>query len=133
MRVIVQTLSPTERTSSSLRNVYCGPGNTQCIYNSSYSGNNIQVNVSAVLFDIFQHFDARYNANLVSNLAQIPQFTLCELWFRSYTMLLELRTFRVQYSSERIGAVIGGISTIEWALNSRHGAKYSAHPPIYDM
>jgi hypothetical protein len=69
----------------------------------------------------------------VSNIAHIPQFTLCELWFRSYTMLLELRTFRVQYSSERICAAIGGISTIEWALNSKHAAKYSAHPPVYAM
>jgi hypothetical protein len=83
--------------------------------------------------EISRQFHARYNANLVSNIAQIPQFTLCELWFRSCTMLLELRSFRVQYSSELICAAIEGISTIEGALNSKHGAKYSAHPPIYAM
>jgi hypothetical protein len=56
-----------QRTSPSLRYVNCGPGNIQFIYNSSYSGDNIQVKVSALLLDIFQHFDARYTINLVSN------------------------------------------------------------------
>jgi hypothetical protein len=89
--------------------------------------------VSALLLEMSRQFNVRYTANLVPNTARIPQFTLCELWFRSYTMLLELRIFRVQYSSERICATIGGISEIEWALNGKHGAKYSAHPPVYAM
>jgi hypothetical protein len=133
MRVIPQAGCWIQRTTASLRNVYCGPAHIQSIYASSYLGFNIQPNVSALLLEISRRFRAPYNAILVSNIAHIPQFTLCELWFRSYTMLLVLRTFRVQYSSERICAAIGGISTIEWALNSKHGAKYSAQPPVYAM
>jgi hypothetical protein len=91
------------------------------------------LNVSALLFEIIGQYDARYTANLVPNIAHIIRFTLCGLCSRSYTMLQELRTFRVQYSSERICAAIGGISTIEWPLNSKHGAKYSAQPPVYAM
>jgi hypothetical protein len=105
----------------------------QCNYSSAYAGFNIQLNVSVLLLEISRRFYARYTANLVPNIEHILQFTLCELWFRSYTMLLELCTFRVQYSSERICAAIGGISAIEWSLNSKHGAKYSAPPPIYAM
>jgi hypothetical protein len=133
MRVILQPGCRIQRTTARLRSVYCGPADIQSIYSSAYLGFNVTPNVSALLLEISRQFHARYNANLVSNIAHIPQFTLCELWFGSYTMLLELRTFRVQYSSERICAAIGGISTIEWALNSKHGAKYSAQPTVYAM
>jgi hypothetical protein len=122
-----------EHTSSSLQYVKCGPGQIQCIYSSAYSYFNIQLNVSALLLEISRQFHARYNANLVSNIVHIPQFTLCELWFRSYTMLLELRTFRVQYSTERICTANGDISTIQSALYCQPGATYSPHPPVYPM
>jgi hypothetical protein len=133
MRVIPQAGCRIQRTTANLRNVYCGPVHIQSIYSSAYSGHSIQLNVSALLLEMWRQFNVRYTANLVPNTAHIPQFTLCEPWFRSYTMLLELRIFRVQYSSERICAAIGGISTIEWALNGKHGAKYSANPPVYAM
>jgi hypothetical protein len=133
MHVILQTWCQIPRTSSILRYVNCGPGHIQRIYSSAYSGFNVHLNVSALQLEISRQFAVRYTVNMVPNTAHILQFTLCELWFRSYTMLLELRIFRIQYSSERISAGIGGISTIEWALNCKHGAKYSAHPPVYAM
>jgi hypothetical protein len=117
--------------ATSLRYVNCGPGHIQCIYSSSYSGHNIQLNVSALLLEIFLHFDARYTANLLSSTAHIVQFTLCELWSRTYTMHLQLHIFRLQYSFERICAAIGNISTIQCSLYCKFGAKYRAHLPVY--
>jgi hypothetical protein len=58
---------------------------------------------------------------------------LRELWSRTYTIHLQLRTFRLQYSSERICAAIGNNSTIQCSLYCKLGAKYSAHPPLYAM
>jgi hypothetical protein len=68
---------------------------------------------------------------MVPNTAHILQLSLCELWFRTYTMHLQLRIFRLQYSSERICEAIGNISTILCALQCKLGAKYSANPPAY--
>jgi hypothetical protein len=76
-RVILQTWSQIKRTSSSLRNVKCGPGHMQCIYSSAYSV--------------------------------------------------------LQYSTERICAAIGDITTIQFMLYYKLGAKYSAHPPVFAM
>jgi hypothetical protein len=121
------------RTSSSLRYVNCGPGNIQFIHNSSYSGNNIQLNVSALQLEIFRHFDARCTANLVSNTAHIVRFTLCELWSRTYTKHLWLRLFGLQYSAVAICAVMVDITSIQCALYCTLGAKYRAHPPVYAM
>jgi hypothetical protein len=45
-------------------------------------------------------------------------------------MYLQLHIFRLQYSTERICAAIGDISTIQCALYCKHGAKYSAHSPV---
>jgi hypothetical protein len=39
----------------------------------------------------------------------------------------------LQYSTERICAAIGDISTIQCTLYCKHGAKFSAHPPLYAM
>jgi hypothetical protein len=86
MRVIVQTWIQIKRTSSRLYYVYCGPGHIQYIYSSSYSGHNIQLNVSALLLEISRQFNERYAANFVPNIAHIIQFTLWELWSRTYTM-----------------------------------------------
>jgi hypothetical protein len=58
---------------------------------------------------------------------------LCELWSRSYTMHLQLRIFRLQYSSERICAAIADISRMLRAIYCNLGAKYSAHPAVYAM
>jgi hypothetical protein len=86
MRVILQSWCQIQRTSTSLRYLNSGPGHMQCNYSCAYSGFNIQVNVSALLLDIFRHFDVRSTADLVSNLAHIVQVTQRELWSRTYTM-----------------------------------------------
>jgi hypothetical protein len=77
--------------------------------------------------------NACYTANMVPNTAHTLQLSLCELWSRTYTMYLQLRIFRLQYSSERICAAIGNISTIQSSLYCKLGAKYSAHHPLYAM
>jgi hypothetical protein len=51
-----------------------------------YSSFNIQLIVSAQLLEMCRQFYARYTANLVPNIAHILQFTLRELWSKSYTM-----------------------------------------------
>jgi hypothetical protein len=86
MRVTLQIWCLIQRTSFSLRCVNCIPGHIQRIYSSSYSGHNIQLNVTALQLEIFRHFDPRYTANWESNTAHILRFTLCELWSRSYAM-----------------------------------------------
>jgi hypothetical protein len=189
MRVILQTLSKTQRMSSRLRYVNCGPGHIQCIYcsaywdlnvhlnvsallleisrqfnerytaimvpntthvlrftlrelwsrdiqcnnSSAYSGCNIQVKVSALMLQIYRQFNARYTANLVTNTAHIVQFTLYELWSRTYTKYLQLRIFMLQYSAVGICAAIVDITTIQCALYCKFGAKYRAHQPVYAM
>jgi hypothetical protein len=131
MSVILQAWCQIQRTSSSLRYVNCGPGHIQCIYSSAYSDFNIQLNVSALLLEISRQFNERYTVNLVPNTAHILR--LCQLWSRPYTKNLQLRTFRFQYSAEGSYLAIGGISAIQWSLYCKHGAKYSAHPPVYAM
>jgi hypothetical protein len=118
MTVKLQSGCRIQRTTASLRNVYCGPGHIQGTYISAYLVFDIQLKVAPLLLEVSHQFYARYTANLVPNTAHSLQFTLCELWFLSYTMLLELRIFRVQYSSERICAAIGGISTIKRSLTA---------------
>jgi hypothetical protein len=76
------TLVTIQRTTSSLRNVNCGPGHVQCHYSSTYLGFNSQLNVSALLLETSRQFNSRYTANLVPNSAHALQFTLCELWSR---------------------------------------------------
>jgi hypothetical protein len=108
-------------------------GRIQITYRSACGDFSIQLKVSALLLEICLYLDARYTANVVSNIAHILRFTLCELWSRTYTMYLLLSIFRLQYSTERICAAIGDISTIQGALYCKLGAKYSAHPPAYGM
>jgi hypothetical protein len=79
---------------------------------------------------IYRQFSERYTAKMVPNIAQILQFPPCELWCPSHTKYLQLRIFRPQYSTARICAAIGGISTIQCALYCKRGAKYSVHPPV---
>jgi hypothetical protein len=98
----------------------------QCKYSSAYSGFNIHLNLPALLLEICRYLYACYTANFVPNTEPILRFALCELWSRTYTMHLQLRTFRLQYSSERICAAIGNISTIQCSLYCKLGAKYSA-------
>jgi hypothetical protein len=83
--------------------------------------------------EICLYLDARYTANFVPNIAHILRFTLCELWSRTYTMYLQLRIFRLQYSTERICVAIEDMSTIQCALYRKPGAKYSAHGAVYPM
>jgi hypothetical protein len=63
--LILQTWCQIKRTTSSLRNVVCGPGHIKCIYSSTYSGFNIQLNVSPPLLEIYRQFSVRYTANMV--------------------------------------------------------------------
>jgi hypothetical protein len=133
MRVVLHSWCQIQRTSSGIRCVNYGPGHIQCIYSSIYSDFNIHLNVSALLLYISRQFIARYTAFLVPNTAHILQFTLCDLWFRTYTMHLQLHIFRLQYSFERICPAISHITTIQCALYCKLVIKYSAHPPIYAM
>jgi hypothetical protein len=133
MCVILQTWFQIQRISSSLRYVNCGPDDIECTYSSAYSGYNIQLIVSPLLLDICRRLNARYTANFVPDTAHIVQFTLCELCSRTYTVHLELRIFRLQYSNERICAAIGDISTTPCVLYCIFGAKYSEHPPVHSM
>jgi hypothetical protein len=116
MRVRLQILCQIQSPFSGLRYVNCCAGHIQSNYSSAYSGFNIRLNLSALLLEIIGHVDARYTANLVPNAAHILRYTLCELWSRIYTIHLQLRTFSLQYSSERICAAIGNISAIQCAL-----------------
>jgi hypothetical protein len=50
-----------------------------------------------------------------------------------YTMQLQFRIFRIQYSAEGSSRAIGGNSTMLRALYCKPGAKRSAHPPVYDI
>jgi hypothetical protein len=111
MRVILRTWSQIQRTSSRLRFVNCGPGHIQWNGNTAYSAFNIQLNVSKLLLEISRQFKERYTANLVPNTAHIIQFTLCELWSRTYAMHLQLHIFRLQNSTESICAAIGDTPT----------------------
>jgi hypothetical protein len=120
-----------QRRSYSLRYVNSCPGHIQSTYSSAYLGFNIQLKVAPLLLEVSRKFNARYTANLVPNAAHNPQFTLCELWSRPYTIHLHLRIFRLQYSSERICAAIVHITTIQCALYWILGAKYRAHRPVY--
>jgi hypothetical protein len=133
MRVILHSWCQIQSPSSGLRYVNCGAEHIQCIYSSANSDANVHLNVSALLLEISLQFSARYTANLVPNTAHILQFTLCDLWSRTYTMHLQLHIFRLQYSFERIGAAVVHITAIQCALYCKLAAKYSAHPPIYAM
>jgi hypothetical protein len=63
--------------------------------------------------------------------AHILQFTLCELWSRTYTKYLQLSIFRLQYLTVGICAAIADITSIQCASCCKLGAKYSAHRPFY--
>jgi hypothetical protein len=133
MRVILQSFCQMQRTPSSFRYVSSGPAHIQSIYSSAYICFNTRWNVSALLLEVSRQFNPRYTVNLVPNTAHTLQLTLCELWSRSHTKHLHLRIFRLQYSSERICAAIADISRMLRALYCKPGAKYSAHPPVYDI
>jgi hypothetical protein len=77
--LILQTWSQIQRTSSSLRYVNCRPGQIQCNYSSAHSGLNIQLNLPALLLEIYRQFNVRYTANIVPNTAHMFQFALSEL------------------------------------------------------
>jgi hypothetical protein len=131
MLVVLQIWCQVQHTFSSLRHVNCGPSHIQHIYSPAYSGVNNQLNVSALLLEICRQFNERYTANLVPTTAHTLQFTLSELWSRTYSMELQFCIFRLQYSTERICAAIRDISTFQCSLYCKLGAKYSAHPPVY--
>jgi hypothetical protein len=80
MCVMLQTRCQILRTTTSLRNVNCGPGYIQCIYSSAYSDINIHLNVPALLLEISRQFNERCAAHSMPNTARKHQFTQCELW-----------------------------------------------------
>jgi hypothetical protein len=121
MRVILQTWCQTQRITPSLCYVTCGPGNIQSICCSAYLGLNIQLKVAPLLLEVSRQFNARYTANLVPNAVRFVQFTLCELWSRSYTKYLQLSIFRLQYSTVGICAAIVDITSIQCALCCKLG------------
>jgi hypothetical protein len=86
-----------------------------------------------VLLAVSRQFNAGYTAFLVPNTAHILQFTLCDLWSRPYTKYFQHRIFRLQYSAECSSPAVVGISTIQWALYCKLGAKYSALPVAFAM
>jgi hypothetical protein len=107
MRVILHSWCQLQRTSPSFRYVNGGAARIGCIYSSVYSILIIRLNVSALLLEIRRYLHAYYIANFVPNTEPILRFALCELWSRTYTMHLQLRRFRHQYSIEPICATIG--------------------------
>jgi hypothetical protein len=72
--------------TNQLNYVNCGSGHIQCRYSSAWSGFNIQLNLSALLLEVSQQFNARYTANVVPYIAHTLQFTLCDMWSRPYTV-----------------------------------------------
>jgi hypothetical protein len=133
MCVIVKTWCLIQLTPSGLPYVNCGPRHIQCSCNYPYSGFNIRLNVSALPLEISRQFNVRYTANLVPNTAHTLRFALYELCSRTYTMHFQLHIFRLQYSTERICAAIGVVSTILCLLNCKLGAQHSAHPAVCAM
>jgi hypothetical protein len=107
---------PIQHTFFSFRCLNRGLEHIQCKYSSAYSGFNIQLNVSALILEIYRQLNVRYTANTVPNTARILRSALSELWSRTYTMYLQLRIFRLQYSTERICAAIVDITIIQCAL-----------------
>jgi hypothetical protein len=65
MWVILQSWCQIQRKTTSLHNVNSGPGHIKCIYCSAYSDLNIQLNVSAMLLEIYRQFNVRYTENMV--------------------------------------------------------------------
>jgi hypothetical protein len=116
MLVILQTWCQIQRTSSGLRYVNYGPGHIQRIFHTAYLGFNIQLKVAPRQFEVSERFNGRYTANLVPNSAHTLPLSLCELWSRSYTMHLQLRIFRLQYSAVGISAAIVHITSMQCVL-----------------
>jgi hypothetical protein len=60
---------------------------------------------------------------------------VCQMWtvIPRYTMQLQFRIIRLQYSTESTCAAIGDMSTIQCAFCCKLGAKYSEHPPVYGL
>jgi hypothetical protein len=131
MRVILQIWCQIHRTSSSLRCVNCAPGHIQRNYSSAYSGFNIQMNITVLLFEISRQFNARYNANLLPNTAHVLQLTLCELCSRD----IQCNYISV-YSGFNIQLNVTALLEIFRHFDARYtaifGVKHCA-PPIYAM
>jgi hypothetical protein len=74
MCAILPTWCQIRRICRRLRYVNCGPGHIQRNNSSTYSGFNIQLNVSPPLLEIYRQFSVGYTAILVANTAHILQF-----------------------------------------------------------
>jgi hypothetical protein len=122
-------LVPIQRTASSLRNVNCAPGHIQCVYSTAYSGFNIQLNVSMVILVIYRQFNATYTANFVPNTSL--RYLICGPGHIQCNYSSAYWGFNIQLNVSAV--LIGDMSTIQWALYLKVGAKYSAQPPVYAM
>jgi hypothetical protein len=132
-RVCLHTMRQIQSISSRFRCVNCRPGHIQGICSSAYLAFNILLNLPLLLLEICRYMDARYTANVEPNTAHMLPFTLCELWSRLYTKYLQLRIFGLQYSAAGIISAVVDITSFQCAWYCKHGAKYSAHPPVYAM
>jgi hypothetical protein len=65
MRLILQTLCQVQRTSSRLHYLNGGPSHILSYYSSTYSGFNIQLNVTLLLLEICRQYRERYTATLL--------------------------------------------------------------------
>jgi hypothetical protein len=91
------------------------------IFSQQYSTERI----SAAIWDMSPNHRAIY-CKLGANTAHILQFTLSELWSRTYKLWLQPLIFSHQYSIERISGAIGDMSTIHRAIYCKLGAN-TAH------
>jgi hypothetical protein len=130
MRLMLQTWCQIQRTTSSFAlselwsrtytmylqlHIFRIPYSAECIF--------------AVIGDISTTQCALY-CKLGANTAHNLRFALSELWSHTYTMNLQLLIFRLQYSTKRICAAFGDMSTIQCASHCIYCAKYSARPPV---
>jgi hypothetical protein len=92
MRLILQTLCQIQRISSILRYVNCGPGHIQCSKSSNIQGSIFKKRSSAAI-GLMSTIQRAFYCNVGANTEHILQFTLRELWSRTYTMHFQLRIF----------------------------------------
>jgi hypothetical protein len=69
MRAILHIYCRMQPNSTRLRNVKSGPTQIQCNYSSSYTGFNIQLNISPTRLVVYRHIYARYTPHLLPNAA----------------------------------------------------------------
>jgi hypothetical protein len=131
MRVILHIYSQRVPKSFRLRCVSTGPRQIQYSDSSSYTGFNIQLNVSPLRLVVYRQIDACYNPHLLPNTGHNIWLTLCQLWSRSNPIYIQFLIFRLRYSNERISVDISDMSAIQYELYSTFAVKCSINPRDY--